>query len=439
MMIRSNLWRFLALAIFSLSAGACGLLDVSDPTVVEEDDISNPEGVELLRREAVTQLFDAVSNGAWYGALASDEYIAFPSQQKLATGAVWREHLVDLRALRGEDATRLVNAPYESFQTTRLAAGHALNWFQRYGSAAQRPQAGQILTVRGYATVQLAENICSGFALHEVKDGKPVYGPPLTTVQVFERALIDLDSALVYAAESEEHLNFARVTRARALLGLGRFNDAAAAVADVPTAYTFNGVYGANPGKMNRLRIASFSSSDNESVADREGGNGLDFASANDPRVEVNRLGTAHDGVTGIYAPVKYKDTTSPITIASGLEARLIEAEAALRGGDAKWLTILNDLRATQISPAMDPLADPGTPKAREDLLFRERAFWLFGSGHRLGDLRRLVEHYGRTVEEAFPSGQYHVGSRGYTTATSLPFAPTGEEQAKTGVIGCID
>ena len=41
-------------------------------------------------------------------------------------------------------------------------------------------------------------------------------------------------------------------------------------------------------------------------------------------------------------------------------------------------------------------LADPGTPAAREDLMFRERAFWLFGTGHRLGDMRRMIRQYGR-------------------------------------------
>ena len=74
----------------------------------------------------------------------------------------------------------------------------------------------------------------------------------------------------------------------------------------------------------------------------------------------------------------------------------------------------------------------------RIDLLFRERAFWLFGTGHRLGDLRRLVKHYGRDAESVFPSGAYHLGGK-YDTATSLGFDIKGEEQANTGVTGCRD
>jgi len=56
------------------------------------------------------------------------------------------------------------------------------------------------------------------------------------------------------------------------------------------------------------------------------------------------------------------------------------------------------------------PLADPGTQAAREDLMFRERAFWLFGTGHRLGDLRRMIRQYGRGAETVFPTGTWHKG-----------------------------
>ena len=39
----------------------------------------------------------------------------------------------------------------------------------------------------------------------------------------------------------------------------------------------------------------------------------------------------------------------------------------------------------------LGPLQDPGTPDGRVDLLFHERAFWLYLTGHRQGDLRRLI------------------------------------------------
>ena len=53
----------------------------------------------------------------------------------------------------------------------------------------------------------------------------------------------------------------------------------------------------------------------------------------------------------------------------------------------------------------LPPLADPGSARARQDLLFRERGFWMYLTSHRLGDLRRLVRQYGRPVAEVFPAG----------------------------------
>jgi len=440
-MMKSKIWRALAFALLPLTAGACDLLDVNDPTVIEESDIANPIGADLLRAEAVTSLFAAASYGAWYSGMLADEFFAFPSANVLSGASSWAPYLIDVRQLRTPEGNRLSTSVYDSWQEARMAATHALNWYLRHGSAAQRPYIGQLRAVRGYTMVALGEQVCSGFAIHEFDWDKPVFGPPLTTDQVFAKAVAELDSAVAAAADSARFLHFAKVTLGRAYLGLGEFDKAAQAVQGVPTEFVFNGEYGASPGKTNRLRFTRSTSAtaNNQSVADNEAGVGLDFVSANDPRVQVTALGLARDNTTMLYVATKYNSTTATMAIANGIEARLIEAEAALRNNDPSWLTILNDLRASSVAPAgLDPLVDPGTPDARVDLLFRERAFWLFGTGHRLGDLRRLVKHYGRDADSVFPSGDYHLGGR-YGTATSLGFDIKGEEQANTGVTGCID
>ena len=68
----------------------------------------------------------------------------------------------------------------------------------------------------------------------------------------------------------------------------------------------------------------------------------------------------------------------------------------------------MNDARSTVAG--LTPLADPGSTAARENLLFRERAFWFWGTAHRLGDLRRLVKNYGRTAASVYPTGPYFKG-----------------------------
>ena len=110
---------------------------------------------------------------------------------------------------------------------------------------------------------------------------------------------------------------------------------------------------------------------------------------------------------------------------ASGIEARLIEAENELDlGNTGPWLGLLNDVRGTV---GLAPLADPGTAEGRVALMFRERAFWFYLTAHRLGDLRRMVRQYGLDAESVFPTGAYH--KQGLTRGTQVTFViPQPEE-----------
>jgi hypothetical protein len=210
-------------------------------------------------------------------------------------------------------------------------------------------------------------------------------------------------------------------------------------------------------------------------VAETEGENGLDYVSSGDPRTAVTRLVTNQHGY-GIFHPNKYRlpiasgapraDTLAalkgslPITLASGVEARLIEAEADLAAGGSAWLTILNALRTGSFTVTPDPadpaqadtawhagaggvdglapLEDPESADARVDLLFRERAFWLFLTGHRQADMRRLVRHYGRSDVEVYPVGEYpsQVGFS-YGNDVNAPVPPE-ESAANPHFTGCI-
>jgi hypothetical protein len=138
---------------------------------------------------------------------------------------------------------------------------------------------------------------------------------------------------------------------------------------------------------------------------------------------------------TLLYVQLKWPARDASVSVADGIEARLIEAEALLRAGsNAAFITALNALRATVTGLA--PLADPGTAAAREDLLFRERAFWLFGSGHRLGDLRRLIRQYGRAEAQVFPTGDFAEGGQyGHDVNFPVPQA----ERNNPNFNGCLN
>ena len=97
----------------------------------------------------------------------------------------------------------------------------------------------------------------------------------------------------------------------------------------------------------------------------------------------------------------------------------MIEAEAQLRANNsAGALATINAARTTVTGLA--PLLDAGTAAARVDQLFRERAFWMFGRGTRVGDLRRLVRQYQRPANTVFPVGNYHKGGA-YSADVNIP------------------
>ena len=72
------------------------------------------------------------------------------------------------------------------------------------------------------------------------------------------------------------------------------------------------------------------------------------------------------------------------------------------------------------------------------DLLFRERAAWLFLTGPRQGDLRRLIRQYGRSAELLYPVGSYPGGVASYGGDVTAPI-PAAERESNPHFTGCID
>jgi hypothetical protein len=325
--------------------------------------------------------------------------------------------------------------PYELFHDARQQLLSAISMFERVAPDSTA-RIGQLYGLVGHLSIFFGENYCAGVPLSSRDaDLRPVYGQPLTTAQLFDSALAALDAAVLSAAGSERELNMARIGRGRALLNLGRFSEAAAAVASVPTDYVYNVYYGTAFGNENQF-FPGDAPQNSFTVPEQEGMNGINWRSANDPRVPLILFPImGYDGVTEVWYFAQYNAGGQPIRLATGIGARLIEAEAALQGGDpVTWLAIHNTLRTTV--PGLDPLVDPGTAAGRVDLHFRERAFWLFLTGHRLGDLRRLVRQYGRAANTVFPIGPYR-DSGSYGTAVS--YALPAVESINPHYVGCLD
>ena len=295
----------------------------------------------------------------------------------------------------------------------------------------------EMQSVVGFTCIMFAETFCGAVPLSKVPaNGDIQFGEPLTTEQMFNVAIGWFDQALASASGNANLTNLARVGKARALLGLGQISNAASEVSTVPTSFVYNIEHSVNsPRQENGIYVMS-TLRRQFSIADGKGGNGLMYRSAMDPRTPWDG-GTefGQDDITLYYNQLKYDSSNVPVILASGTEARLIEAEAAANADDATTVEdIHNALRATIGLSDLDLSGISG-----DDLLlahFSERAFWLFSTGHRLGDLRRLVDVYGMMPSNVFPWGPYFKGGE---YSSTLKFLVPQSESNNPNYAGCLD
>jgi hypothetical protein len=113
-------------------------------------------------------------------------------------------------------------------------------------------------------------------------------------------------------------------------------------------------------------------------------------------------------GLDTIYFQLKYPTKETSATLASATEATLISAEADLKAGNiGSWANKLNMLRVNSglgLPPLTADSTSLASPDMRVEVHFRERAFWLWLTGTRLGDLRRLIPQYGHNDFPANPT-----------------------------------
>ena len=358
-------------------------------------------------------------NMVFSAGLMSDELTVRLYSERFAT---YDLDIIDSRAPTTKDGALGV---FSNLHKVRGAAQEARGFLRNFAPKTSPALLGHLFAVEGMADLMLAELFCSGMPLSTVDfDGDYTVTPGFSTADVYHVALGLLDSADVYVGDSVRLKTLVQLVRGRALIGLGQFDAAKAAVQSVETSfrytipYTNKWVPKTTGGSVSDVLIAS-----------GEGGTGLPFGTLQDPRTTLPEL----------------TNPAASLVIATGIEARLIEAEAALSAGQGEWLRILNQLRTTcpdiQTCPTPAPLgsggigglppltdpapgmnySDPIAKKARVRLLFEERAYWLFLTGRRQGDLRRLVRWYGYPQETIYPSGRWGLGRYGDRVGLSVP------------------
>jgi hypothetical protein len=438
------------------AAGALGgcssvtdkLLEAKDPDFVDPADVNSPDAADALRLGALVR-FRAITGGGggegstWlFGGLLADEW---------STSSTFVQNdEADERQIKEDNGT--VDGMWYRLHRARTAANQALTSLKVWRPTASAAIAEMYL-VRGFAELQLASDFCSPMPVGDGSGDAIVLGPPITRTEVLNKALASLDTAmstsatlpLTDTAGTNIH-RAARVARARAFVALNRMTEAAALVpqgsgaGQVPNNFTYNNTFSLTGG--DNTLWAQPRSSRRYTVSDSLEGNAREFLvknatpffSAKDPRVPVNYTVSSNgrdttksqDGFTFSRTTTVW-DRLTLVPVANGIDARLIQAEERLSVDDYVQMTaILNALRDTSrtlgaiSSGRMALLTAPTTKDAAINLFFREKAFWTFSRGQRLGDLRRLMKYYGRAQNQVFPVGRHYRGAD-YGTDIALP------------------
>jgi len=445
-------------AIALLLAGCTGtdtILEAVDPDLINPPDTRSAEGAQAIYFGALDRLRQITGGtggegSTWlFGGLLADEW---------STSSTFVQNdETDQRSIQINNGT--VTGMYRALARARTSANQAMALLREFRPT-ELTRIGEMYFVRGWAEMQLASDFCNGLALSDGSGEIIVYGQQMTVAEVFAIADASFDSAIALVpgtAAAEVNVNrAARIGKARALLGLGSSAQriaAGALVANIPTSYAYNVTFLVTSGDLT-LWAQPFSSR-RYSVGDSLEGNGrnllvanaIPFFAAQDPRVPARYTVSANgrdttrsqDGLTFSRTTTLWGRST-PTPVASGIDARMIEAEGLLESGDAPgWLAIHNALRAAPpvvgaITPAVLPaLADPGTAAGRVSLHFREKAFWTFSRGQRLGDMRRLIRQYGRTEATVFPTGVHFRGGN-YGSDVNLPVPQAEQNNPNVGV-----
>ena len=441
--------RWTALAAAAVLLGACSVdkvLEVPDPDVSKPTAITGKAGLPTLLAAAVGDFqvaFSGTGSGGDEGlvnmtGLLSDEFFfteTFPTRVQ-----------VDRRSIDLNNST--MSNIYFEVQRARQSTFRAES---AYAALAPTDSLyAEALNLEGYSWIFLAEAYCSGVGVTKMDASSNIIpGQPLTTQQLLDSALDRFTKALAVAKTrgSTYLADLARVGTARALIFKGTANLAAAAdtVKAVSPDFEYRIFSSDNTTRQNNGVFELQWNEGRWTVSNREGGVGLPFRNG-DPRTPFADAGAGFDQTHEVFGTLKYASRDASTVLADYIEAQLIIAESQLAanyGGAGGTLAILNNLRA---SAGMAALAPAVGTQAQVLQLFTERAYWMYATAHRVGDLRRLVRSvanggYGFAQNSVWPTGGYTGGQGGggvYGTDMNFPI-PLDEVNANPNVKGCLD
>src|SRR5437867_10819263 len=362
--------RWLVGLAVTLPAQGCihDILNVTDPDIVTEETLraNTAVGAMALHSGTIFRLAQATAGtgiGAdplfLFGGLITDEW--------LSGDTFIQRNTEDQRIF--DDRNTFNAPPFRAINRVRVQAGATIEALRQY-QPSPATNIARMFAFIAYVEVLAGEHYCNGVPLSSCAGSTITYGDPLSNDSLFALAAANADPAINNPgrADSARVRWLAQVVQGRALLDRGQFAAASTAVAGVPDTFHYDVTYSVvtadNQNWALNVNARRYTMADNEGDATAGGNVGLPYFSANDPRLPRRRGGPSKDGT--ISSDSVIFDTAYPvfvirqgiwgrsslIRIVTGVEARLIEAEAALQASPpdyTTWLARLNGVRTTTL------------------------------------------------------------------------------------------
>ena len=397
------------LGAVAASVAACDLdqlLSVETPSRLAEEAYLVPSNAALISRSAVSDYECALGAYAVASGLAANELV-----ETTQTASRWhydRRSVIPTEAHYSTFGCEAIGV-YTPINTARYTNDQAVAVLEGWTDA-QVPNRQQLIArnaaMAGFSLILLGEGFCEG-----VID----VGAAMTPAQLFEQAEARFDKAITaaQAANDQNLLNLARVGRARARINMGDDAGALADASEVPTSFVYNATADINAGRRNNRVFQQNNQNANVTVAPEY--RNVTVNGAPDPRVvAIDDERMSADQVNPVWLQGKFSGLSASFPIATGVEARLIEAEA--RGG-TEGVGVLNTLRARSGVglPALTTAESADFTAALVEE--RRRELWL--QGNRWYDIRRFNLQLTPAVGVTYAKG----GSYGDQRCWPLPDA----------------
>lgn len=377
------------------AAGACALAlllaagcDVTNPGPVEDEFVAEGPSQQGLINGAKRNIAELVGNGAYTNGILAREI--FPGGQ---TGAWGHDVIVQ----GGHVLPGSLGGYFNDAVQARFISETAIKRFAAQDAPANLMYQAHLWA--GYSYRLLGEWWCDAVVASTDPDDPEPGSFEAGTTTYFERAVDNFTAALQYAATDDERYA-ALAGRAAAHLWLGDWQSAGADAALVPDGFEFdiemfsieddyyNHLYEAVSGQFRSysVKFTWFEDYYTETGDPRT-------PWATDPNFPVAVGSLQGFGQVPFQRQLKYTSRNDPIALASGMEMRLVEAEAALVAGDwQRAMSLVNQVRTRNRSDKTGQPLEPWVATNLEEAwthLKRERAIELWLEGRRLGDERR--------------------------------------------------